>query len=66
MNATTDTLHTVQGNLLRGLDRVAASIAAGTFHTVGPKGAAPPAQSGHLTLTLLRIVETELTARNAL
>jgi hypothetical protein len=59
----TDTLHVVRGSLLAGLDKVAASIDAGTFHDVGPKGAAPPSQSGNLTLALLVGVNQELDRR---
>lgn len=66
VNASTEALLTVRGNLLRGLDRVAASIAAGTFHAVGDKGKAPPSQSGHTTLALLNLVETELAQRERL
>jgi hypothetical protein len=62
-NADTATLRTIRDNLHIGLDRVAATIDAGTFHTVGPKGAAPPAQSGHLTLALLAGVNAELDRR---
>lgn len=62
-DASTATLTTIRTNLLAGLDRVAASIADGTFHDVGPKGAAPPAQSGHLTLALLAGVTDELERR---
>lgn len=54
-----EALWVVRANLLAGLDEVAAHIEAGTFHTVGPKGAAPPSQSGQLTLALLRLVELE-------
>lgn len=63
--ATTPTaaLETIRGNLLAGLDRVAASLADGTFEVCGPKGAAPPAQSGHLTLALLDGVDAELETR---
>lgn len=56
-------LEAVRANLLAGLDRVAASLDAGTFTTCGPKGAAPPAQSGHLTLALLGGVDAELETR---
>lgn len=59
----TAALEEVRANLLAGLDVVAARIEAGTFHTVGLKGAAPPAQSGQLTLALLRLVDTELASR---
>jgi hypothetical protein len=58
------TLPTLRANLRRGLDVVAEHLAAGTFHTVGPKGAAPPSQSGHLTLALLAGVEAELAGRD--
>ncbi|MEU3452302.1 hypothetical protein ABZ671_01640 [Micromonospora sp. NPDC006766] len=63
--ASTATLRVIAGNLRHGLDVVAARIAAGTFHEVGPKGAAPPAQSGQLTLALLDGVAAELTRREA-
>jgi hypothetical protein len=62
-HATAETLATLHRNLLRGLDNVARSLAAGTFHTCGPKGSAPPAQSGHLTLALLKGVDAELASR---
>ncbi|RKR92637.1 hypothetical protein BDK92_7079 [Micromonospora pisi] len=62
--ASTETLHTIRANLLAGLDRVAGHLAAGTFHRVGPKGSAPPAQSGLLTLALLEGVDAELAHRN--
>lgn len=61
--ASTATLTVVAANLRRGLDEVAGRITAGTFHTVGAKGAAPPSQSGQLTLALLTGVEAELAAR---
>lgn len=61
--ASTKTLRTVERNLLRGLDVVAGTLAAGTFETCGPKGSAPPAQSGHLTLALLAGVRSELATR---
>lgn len=61
--ASTATLAAIAGNLRRGLDEVAARIAAGTFDTVGPKGSAPPSQSGQLTLALLDGVEAELATR---
>ncbi|WP_341719827.1 hypothetical protein QQG74_09070 [Micromonospora sp. FIMYZ51] len=61
--ASTETLSAVAANLRRGLDVVASRIAAGTFHEVGPKGAAPPSQSGQLTLLLLTGVEAELARR---
>lgn len=62
-HASDETLKTLQGNLLAGLDAVAATVAAGTFYTPGPKGSAPPAQSGHLTLALLNGVNAELGRR---
>lgn len=45
--------------------RFPARPADGTFETVGVKGAAPPSQSGHITLALLAGVEAELAARAA-
>jgi hypothetical protein len=61
--APTAALEAVRGNLLAGLDRVTASLDDGTFAACGPKGAAPPAQSGHLTLALLAGVDAELGTR---
>jgi hypothetical protein len=37
-------------NLKGGLDKVSESLVDGTFNTVGPKGEAPPSQSGQTTL----------------
>lgn len=62
--ASTETLTVIAANLRNGLDLVAARIAAGTFHQVGPKGAAPPAQSGQLTLALFEQVVAELGRRS--
>jgi hypothetical protein len=62
-HASQETLAVLRCNLLAGLDNVAASLAAGTFHVCGPKGSAPPAQSGHLTLALLDGVVAELNRR---
>jgi hypothetical protein len=62
-HTSTAALETIRGNLLRGLDAVAGHLAAGTFHTCGPKGSAPPSQSGLLTLALLNGVNAELAAR---
>ncbi len=59
----THTLHKVRRNLLCGLDLVAAHAEAGTLHQAGPKGAAPPIQSGQLTLLLLLGVDAELARR---
>ncbi|GIM89707.1 hypothetical protein [Paractinoplanes toevensis] len=64
--ATTETLQAIHGNLLGGLEVVAKTIADGTFNTVGPKGAAPPSQSGQTTLWLLDGVEAELERRGIL
>ncbi|MFY1595583.1 hypothetical protein [Micromonospora sp. WMMD737] len=61
--ASTATLLTIRGNLRRGLDEVATALDAGTFHRVGPKGAAPPSQAGQLTLSLLDGVDGELSRR---
>jgi hypothetical protein len=52
-------------NLLQGLERVAETIENGTFHTIGEKGSSP-AQSGQLTLGLLRAVQETLDTRDDL
>lgn len=62
--APTSALLAVRRNLLAGLDRVAASLDAGTFTTRRPNGSAPPSESGHLTLALLDGVDRELERRN--
>lgn len=59
----TETLLKTRENLLRGLDEVAKSLARGTFNTPGEKGAAPPSQSGLLTLGILLAVQEVLTER---
>lgn len=64
-SASTVALRAIRRNLLDGLDTVAGHLAAGTFHTCGPKGAAPPSQSGRLTLALLDGVTAELETRGA-
>ncbi|GAA4439064.1 hypothetical protein [Phytohabitans houttuyneae] len=61
--ASTAALRTIRSNLLDGLDAVAGHLAAGTFDTCGPRGAAPPSQSGRLTLALLAGVTAELADR---
>lgn len=61
--ASTTALRTIEENLRTGLDVVAGHLAAGTFDTCGPKGAAPPSQSGRLTLLLLDGITAELNAR---
>lgn len=63
-NASTETLRTIHANLLKGLDLVSDSLNKGIFHKVGPKGEAPPSQSGNLTLLLLQAIEAELETRN--
>lgn len=60
----TSTLLAIRDNLLAGLDKVAETLADGTFDTVGEKGSAPPSQSGQTTLALLAGVEAELLSRN--
>jgi hypothetical protein len=62
-NTSTATLKIIRANLLLGLEKVAATIEDGSFHTVGPKGEAPPSQSGTLTLFLLQGIEAELEKR---
>lgn len=59
----TETLLTIRANLRAGLDKVAGHLDAGTFHDVGDKGKAPPAESGRLTLALLLQVDAELERR---
>lgn len=58
-----ETLLAIRDNLLSGLNLVAASLVAGTFETVGKKGAAPPSQAGQITLGMLVSVNNELVAR---
>jgi hypothetical protein len=62
-NATTAALLVIQENLLHGLAIVAQHHEAGTFNVSAKVGAAPPSQSGNLTLSLLLGVEDELEAR---
>lgn len=62
-NTPTDTLLAVWENLLEGLDKVSKSLENETFHTVGKKGAAPPSQSGHITLWFAIAVDAELSRR---
>lgn len=64
--ASIEALTAIRGNLLAGLERVAEHVDAGTFHTVGDKGKAPPAQSGQTTLALLNVVEGELHRRETM
>jgi hypothetical protein len=64
-NATDEVLHVTRRRLLQGLELVAEHVAAGTFHTIGPKGEAPPSQSGHLTRIFLEEVDKELARRAA-
>jgi hypothetical protein len=52
-------------NLKKGLDEVDKTIQKGTFHKVGVKGAASPAQAGQLTLWFALAVHQELTKRGA-
>lgn len=58
-----ETLLRTQENLLKGLTKVSESITDGTKDVVGPKGEAPPMQSGQLTLMLLKEVSLELAVR---
>lgn len=53
----------VQDNLVAGMGQVVASLNDGTFIQCGPKGAAPPAESGQLTLALLDGIRRELAGR---
>ena len=60
---TDEVLRTTRAALLHGLDRIAAHIAADTFHIIGPKGEASPAQAGQLTRILLEQIDAELARR---
>jgi hypothetical protein len=62
-NATTDVLLITRGRLLQGLELVAKHVADGSFHTVGPKGEAPPSQAGQLTRIFLEEIGKELARR---
>lgn len=62
-SATSQTLVVIRANLVGGLDKIAATLADGSFHTVGAKGAAPPSQSGQITLALLTQIDAELSRR---
>ncbi len=59
----TQTLTKTWKNLKKGLDAINTTIENGTFNTVGPKGAAPPSQSGQMTLWFALAVHNELTRR---
>lgn len=61
--ASTVTLETIRLNLHQGLRLVLAHQEAGTVRQVGPKGAAPPIESGALTLSLLIAIDEELAHR---
>ncbi len=63
-STSTAVLEILRSNLLSGLDKVAATIEAGTFEVVGEKGRAPASQAGHLTLSLLIAIDAELQSRN--
>ena len=62
-NTSTEALLVIQNNLLKGLGLVASHLEAGTFNDHVKEGAAPPAQSGWLTLMMLLGVEDELESR---
>jgi len=64
-NTPTPTLLKTWNNLKKGLDEVSKSLENNSFHTVGPKGAAPPSQSGQLTLIFAKAVFAELDKRGA-
>jgi hypothetical protein len=61
--ASTEALLVIQNNLFEGLAIIAKHLDAGTFNVSVKTGAAPPSQSGNLTLSLLLGVEDELEAR---
>lgn len=56
-------LLSLRQNLINGLDEVAKTIDNGTFKKPGTKGAAPPSQSGQITLALLVGIQEELDRR---
>lgn len=62
-HVSTEALLEIQDNLLRGLAVVAGHFDAGTADVSKKAGAAPPSQSGHLTLWFLLGVEDELESR---
>lgn len=62
-NTPTKDLLAVWKKLKGGLDKVSDSLEKGTFHKVGPKGEAPPSQSGQTTLWFAVAVDNELTRR---
>lgn len=62
-NIPTPTLLTTWKNLKKGFDKVAKSLENKTFNTPGEKGAAPPSQSGQMTLWFALAVDAELTKR---
>lgn len=61
--AATADLLTVRGNLLRGLERVAVHVEAGTLHITTDLKCCPPVTGGHITLALLRGIDAELLTR---
>src|SRR5262249_31360227 len=62
-NTDTESLLVIQSNLLEGLGTVARHFERGTQNVSKKEGAAPPSQSGWLTLMLLVGVEDELESR---
>ena len=62
-DVSTETLLVLQENLLNGLATVAKNLETGTFEVPKKAGAAPPSQSGWLSVTLLLGIEDELEAR---
>lgn len=62
-DASTETLLALQDNLLNGLATVAKHLEAGTFEVSKKAGAAPPSQSGWLSVMLLLGIEDELESR---
>lgn len=62
-NAKTEDLLVIRENLFSGLAIVAKELEAGRFKKAAKDGAAPPSQSGNLTLVLLLGLEDELESR---
>ncbi|TYC01677.1 hypothetical protein FXF53_11480 [Micromonospora sp. WP24] len=64
-NTSTETLTVITEKPSRRPGHCGRADRGGIFHTAGAKGAAPPAQSGQLTLALLDKVTAELARGNA-
>lgn len=59
----TPTLHQIRGNLLRGVDRLAEHLDAGTLDVIPLGRSSSPRQAGYITVILLDGVDAELNRR---